>query len=171
MSSKKKCQIKLGWFRRSEQYSFNIRLYLFWLSNNHVTLTCNCGVIQFKYATPSLAAHTKVCSNLSHLTSTQLPQHQIISYICHPTDVTAPEASCILLGTILIICLCAALSVTVGPLLHNVRSTLRIRHHFLYYDELCITLVCRIVHACVALQVGCEGYGRRMLMEVSATAS
>lgn len=80
-----------------------------------------CNSVQICNPTP--VTHTSVCSNLSLMTSMQLPPHQIISYICHPTDVRAPAASYILFMTILIICLCADLSVTVAPLLYNVRGT------------------------------------------------
>lgn len=96
----------------------------------------------------------------------QLLLHQIISYICHATDVRAPEASYILFTTILIICLCADLSGTVAPLLRIVRSTQGTIHHLLYHYELCITVVYETVHACVVLQVECEGDGRRMLMNM-----
>lgn len=134
-----------------------------------------CGVIWFKFATPtpplSQATHTDIRSNLSLMTSMQLPSHQIISYICHPTDVRAPAASYILFMTILIICLCADLSVTVAPLLHIVRSTPGTIHHLLYYYELCISLMYETVHGCVVLQVGCVDYSRGMLMDVSAAAS
>lgn len=100
----------------------------------------NRGVIQFKFAAPSLAEHAEECSNLSLMTSTQLPLRRIIPYICHPTDVRVPEASYILFMTLLFICLCADLSVTVAPLLHIVRGTPRTIHHLLYYYELCISL-------------------------------
>lgn len=96
----------------------------------------------------SLAAHTEECSNLSLMTSMQLPSHEIISYICRPTDVRAPAASYIPFMTILIICLCADLSVTVAPLLHIVRSNPRTIHHLLYYYELCISLMYEAVHVC-----------------------
>ena len=132
------------------------------------------GIIQFKFTTPPSPAthtHTGIRSNLSLMTSMQLPPHQIISYICHPTDVRAPAASYILFMTILIICLCADLSTTVAPLLHIVRSTPRTIHHLLYYYELCISLVYAIVHACVVSQFGCVEYRRGKQMDVSATAS
>lgn len=98
---------------------------------------------------PITHTHPDIHGNLSLTTSMQLPPHQIISYICHPTDVRAPAASYILFMTILIICLCADLSVTVAPLLHIVRITQRTIHHLLYYYELCISLVYAAVHACV----------------------
>ena len=127
-----------------------------------------CSVIQFKFATPSLAAHTEECSNLSLMTSMQLPSHQIISYICHPTDVRAPAASYIPFMTILIICLCADLSVTVAPLLDIVRSNPRTIHHLLYYYELCISPMYEAVHACEVSRAGCDGCSSRMLMNASA---
>lgn len=134
---------------------------------------CNSVQICNPTTTPitSYTQRRTVWSNLSLMTSMQLPLHQIISYICHPTDVRSPAALYILFMTILIICLCADLSVTVAPLLHIVRSTPRTIHHLLYYYELCISLVYETVHACVVSRVGYVDYSRGMLMEVSATTS
>lgn len=139
----------------NEEWSPNTKLYMFRLSfirvnKNSQSYYCitsstwmKCGVIQFLFATP-ITGYTRRCSNLSLMTSMQLPPHQIISYICHPTDVRAPEASYILFMTIRIICLCADLSVTVAPLLHIVRHTPRPIHHLLYYYALCISLVYQV---------------------------
>lgn len=115
-----------------------------------------CGVIQCKFTTPptppppaTLCAQMFVAiSLLWH--QRNYPPHQIISYISHPTDSRAPAALHILFMTFSIICLCADLSAPVAPLLHIVRGDPRM-HHFLYYNELCMSLLYETGHVCVDL--------------------
>lgn len=115
--------------------------------------------------------HRCLWQSLSYDINAITPLHQIIAYIWQPTDIRAPAAPCMLFLTILIICLCADLSVTVAPLLHIVRGTSITIHHLVYYYELCISLLCQTSHACVVWQFGSADDGRGMLMDASPTAS